>query len=117
MMTQPPATIRYPRPGVLRHTVSDAAATNFNGEESVLQTLVTVQHGGIIGDLVRYIWDDGGFVYEARINGLPETYGLADIACALPESLATLMQVCHDLSLEWRILNGEFASEGITWTV
>jgi hypothetical protein len=99
---------RLLRRGVIRHEAPNPKSVDLRGEPGVFHTLVTVQHGDVHGELVRWVWSDGEIGYEARINGVEDSAGVCDVIVYDEASVNALMHVCMDLGYEWRWLLGYY---------
>ncbi len=85
------------------------------GREGVFHVMVTVWRGAVIGQLVRWVWDDGEVGYEARFDGLDASGGLSNAAAATIGSCAALAYVAHEIRYEWEIIAGVYPAQGTLW--
>ncbi len=91
---------------VLRHDVTDLADVNSQLDigDSETETIATVICGTVSGELDRVVSRDevGGLVarYEARIDGLQETTGIAKVESDSAEELRCLALVADFLADE-----------------
>jgi hypothetical protein len=68
------------------------------------------------GELIRWV-TAGEVLYEARINGLDEHYGICDAAAFSHESLCALAKVANDLRYMWEaILDPDERGAWSTWS-
>jgi hypothetical protein len=77
--------------------------------------MVTVWSRDVIGQLIRWVWNDGEMGYEARFDGLDETGGLSNAAAATIGSCAALAWVANEIRYEWEIITGVHEDRGIVW--
>jgi hypothetical protein len=102
--------------GIFRHYAPEIDAIKFQpGIEVVFHTMVTSVGYGVVGELIRWVADDGEAGYEVQINGLEEHYGISDAAAYSISSLAGLAKVANDLRYEWEIITGVYPD--INWSV
>ena len=96
------------RGNIVRHFVPGVAEVDFGGEEGVFHVMVTAWDGDVVGQLIRWVWDDGDVGYEARIDGLDENGGFSD-ACALTvDKCGGIASVANELRYEWEIITGVY---------
>lgn len=106
--TSMPDTIdTAPAPGLTRVQVPDVADINLDGEICRTDILAIARSGAVSGELKRWIWDDGEVVYEANINGLPDSAGTAELVAYEMAQLRDLVTVGLHLMSEWaRVTKG-----------
>jgi hypothetical protein len=102
--------------GIFRHYAPDPEDVDFDGQEVVYHTMVTaIGYDDIEGELIRGVADDVEVLYEVRINGLDEHYGVCDAVAYSIDSLAGLAKVANDLRYEWEIIAGVYPE--MKWSV
>ena len=102
------------RPGIWRHWAPPVDCIEFNGEECVDHVMSTCDAGPVVGQLIRWVTNDGEVTYETRINGLEDSGGVSDAATFDRDSTAALACVANNLRYEWDgILRGDWSYQ---WT-
>jgi hypothetical protein len=118
MTTTLKATDPFPpkclRPGIWRHCAPEIEDVELNGEESVQHVIVTRSADPVIGNLVRWVWNDGEVGYEVRINGLKDPGGVSDAAAFSVEMIGAIACVANNLRYEWECLLGDHSTRGRT---
>ncbi|MBS1691921.1 MAG: hypothetical protein JST91_06850 [Actinobacteria bacterium] len=125
------------RRGIFRHIRPDVeTAQRLARERGITQfhTMVTVfayefhpssygvlmkvlRERSLVGELVRWVTEDGEVGYDAEINGTDgNDAGLCEVAISSIRSLDALAKVAGDLRLEWEIITGVYADQGVTWS-
>jgi hypothetical protein len=103
------------RGNIVRHYVPDPEDVDLQGEEGLSQVMVTVWCGGVIGQVIRWVWKDDEDSYEVRIDGLEDHGGICDAAAFSIDALRAIAYVANELRYEWEIITGVHAGRGVVW--
>ena len=71
--------------------------------------MVTSDAWPVVGQLMRWVSDDGEIGYEARIDGLEEAAGICEAVAFDVYSVGALACVANNLRYEWEnIIDGDW---------
>ncbi|WP_140688203.1 hypothetical protein [Mycolicibacterium hodleri] len=98
-----PAGRRHGQRNIVRHYLPAPADVDFNGEEGVFHAMVTAWHGEVVGQLIRWVWNDGEIGYVARIDGLDENGGFSNACTLTIAKCIGIGSVADDLRYVWEI--------------
>lgn len=105
---------KHLREGIFRHYAPPPEEVDLGGEEGVWHTIISCFSGDVVGQVIRWVWNDGEVGFECRIDGLEETAGTCDLFATTIDSLADVAYVANSLRYEWEILTGVYPDR--EWT-